>query len=297
MPELPEVETVRRGLIKRVVGRKILNFKKKDNKVVQFEPKDIEGQQIKNIERRAKILIFELTDKIMIAHLKMTGQFIWEKCPGEIEFCLRQSKRMAGGHPDKAWFEKLPNKHTRAIFHFDDKSVLYFNDIRRFGWLKIPQTSNLKAQSLSELDGLGAEPYSKDFNLEYLKKQTKRYPNRKIKQFIMDQSIIAGVGNIYSDEALFYAGIKPIRMVKNIKNDEWSKIISSVLKALDIGIKYHGSSSENYVDAEGKAGRAHLHVKVYRRTGEKCHRAGCSGTIKRIVVGGRSTHYCPECQT
>lgn len=135
MPELPEVETIKRGLQKTIVGKRIVGFDDRDNKVVRIKKSDIIDAKINDIERRAKIIIMKLDSGIdLIFHMKMTGQLIWENCAGETDFCLRN--RVGGGHPDKAWLEKLPNKHTRAIFTFDDKSVLYFNDIRRFGWIK-----------------------------------------------------------------------------------------------------------------------------------------------------------------
>lgn len=292
MPELPEVETIRMGLQKTIVGKKIDNFDDRDKKVVQINKIDIVGAKIESVERRAKIIIINLDNKkSLIFHMKMTGQLIWEDCAGEKEFCLRN--RRGGGHPDKAWLEKLPNKHTRAIFTFDDKSVLYFNDIRRFGWVKISQTSNLKSQNL--LKDIGIEPLSNELTEEYLINKAKRYPSRKIKQFIMDQSIIAGVGNIYADEALFEAKISPLRLARDIKKIEWPKLISAIKQVLEKGILYGGSSSENFVDAFGRQGKAHEHLKVYRKTGEQCPEK-CGGIIERIVIGGRGTHFCPKCQ-
>jgi formamidopyrimidine-DNA glycosylase len=173
--------------------------------------------------------------------------------------------------------------------------VLYFNDIRRFGYLKIATTEELKNLKTKELGKLGVEPLGEELTLEYLEKMAKRFPNRKIKQFIMDQTIIAGIGNIYADEALFDANIKPMRLAKDIKGIEWSIIIMSIQKVLNKGIKYGGSSSENFVDAFGEQGRAHEHLKVYRKTGQKCPN-NCGGAIERIVIGSRSTHWCRKCQ-
>ena len=350
MPELPEVETIRQGLAKVIVGRKIVKFESRDAKVVRFDEKDIAGLYITNIERRAKILIFTLSnpksdppaggrnpkqipnhnvknskqniEKYLLCHLKMTGQLIWEACPGETEFCLKKS-RVAGGHPSPDWVAKLPNKHTRAIFSFDDKSVLFFNDVRRFGYLKLYNIKNVipvktgiqKATQanqlldpgsqvtvrddrlkkiIPELSKLGPEPFSSEFNIEYLIKRTERVPNRKVKQFIIDQEIISGVGNIYVDEALFYAGILPTRAVKDISKAEWKKIIKSIKKALELGLKYGGSSEDTYVDAFGNPGTMNDHTKVYRKKGQPCGK--CGTKVERIVLGGRGTHFCPKCQ-
>jgi len=343
VPELPEVETIRLGLQKAIVGKKIKKFESRDSKVVQFEPKDVEGMYISNIERRAKILVFHLSraviptpqelrveessnkrslhfgrddtgdvrdykvDKIILCHLKMTGQLIWEDCPGEKEFCLKKIKspstvlrtttqRVVGGHPSPDWVAKLPNNYTRAIFTFDDKSVLFFNDLRRFGYLKLYGSSRLCSNDIAELAKLGPEPFSEDFSVGYLMKRATKIPNRKIKQFITDQEIISGVGNIYVDEALFYAGILPTRLVKDITLSEWKNIHDSIIKALELGLKYGGSSEDTYVDAFGNQGTMNEYCNVYRRTGQKCNRNGCQGIVKRIVLGGRGTHFCPICQ-
>ena len=330
MPELPEVETIRRGLQKVVAERKIEKFESFDSKVVQFAEKDIEGLYVTNIERRAKILIFHLSravipaqagiqkeilkqvqddnkekssDKILLCHLKMTGQLIWEACPGGSEFCLKKS-RVAGGHPSPDWVGKLPNAYTRAIFHFNDESVLFFNDLRRFGYMKLydtnispPLTPPCKGgeyAGIPELAKLGPEPFSSEFNVDYLMRRASKIPNRKVKQFITDQEIISGVGNIYVDEALFYAGVLPTRPVRDITKTEWQKIIQSITKALELGLKYGGSSEDTYVDAFGNQGSMNEHTMVYRKTGQPCQ--VCGTKVERITLGGRGTHFCPKCQ-
>ncbi len=292
MPELPEVETIRRGLERVIVGKKITDFEKRDDKVVRFEPSEIIDSSVESIERRAKILIFKFdSKKTLLCHLKMTGQLIWEEMAGGTDFQLKKS-RIAGGHPSPDWVAKLPNKYTRAIFHFDDGSVLFFNDLRRFGYLKMSIDDEDK---IAELSKLGPEPFSKDFSTEYIVRRAAKIPNRKIKQFITDQEIISGVGNIYVDEALFYAGISPLRPVKEISKSEWEKIRKSIIKALELGLKYGGSSEDTYVDAFGNHGTMNEHTKVYRHTGRDCHN-NCGGKVKRIVIGGRGTHFCPNCQ-
>lgn len=338
MPELPEVETVVRGLKNKIEDHAIVAFDIRDNKVVRATEQDLVGRRVSRVWRRAKNIIFDLIDgdgsfdskksgsaqdfgeKALLFHLKMTGQLIWEKCAGEKDFCLRNrsglsaksdqtiglladggparnaTQRFAGGHPDKAWLEKLPNKHTRAIFTFDDGGTLYFNDIRRFGYLKPLKNGRNGAPAYDGVfELLGPEPLEDGLTPKYLQKMAERFPNRKIKQFIMDQTIIAGVGNIYADEALFAARIAPMRLAKDINKNEWPKLIKSIRDALQQGIKYGGSSSENFVDAFGQQGKAHEYLKVYRKTGERCPNR-CGGIIERTVIGGRGTHWCPACQ-
>ena len=304
MPELPEVETIRLGLQKVIIGKKITKFESRDSKVVQFAEKDIVGAKIEAIERRAKMLAFNLSNKkSILIHLKMTGQLIWEEDPGTNEFQLKKIKspstplraatqRVAGGHPSPDWVAKLPNAYTRAVFHFDDDSVLFFNDLRRFGYMKLYDTSELN--NISELKHLGPEPFSKDFDVEYLIRRADKIPNRKIKQFITDQEIISGVGNIYVDEALFYAGVLPVRPVKEISLSEWKKIRDSIIKSLKMGLQFGGSSEDTYVDAFGNQGTMNQHTMVYRKTGQPCQ--VCGTKIERISLGGRGTHFCPTCQ-
>ena len=313
MPELPEVETIRIGLDQVILNKRIADFDGRDSKVVQFEKKSVLGAKIEKIERRAKMLVMELDNgKAILIHLKMTGQLIWEKSPGDKDFQLRkgrstrpegsplgltaeirQPSRISGGHPSPDWVAKLPNAYTRAVLHFDDGSVLFFNDLRRFGYMKLYDKKNIG--EIKELAKLGPEPFSKEFTAEYLMRRAAKIPNRKIKQFITDQEIISGVGNIYVDEALFYAKISPLRPVKEIKLSEWKKISDSIIKALELGLKYGGSSEDTYVNAFGNQGEMSNHTKVYRHTGADCP-DNCGGTIKRITVGGRGTHYCPACQ-
>lgn len=256
-------------------------------KIIQFETKDIIGSSIEDIKRRAKILIFNLSNnKSMLIHLKMTGQLIWEKSS--------KKKRVSGGHPNFEMVGNLPTKSTRAIFYFDDKSVLYFNDQRKFGYMKLYDTEKIKKREIKEIKDIGVDPFSKKFNVEYLIRQVKRFPKRNIKQFLTDQEIIAGIGNIYSNEGLFYARILPTRIISNILKSEWQKIKDGVIKALKLGLKYGGTSDNTFVNAEGDMGEAQNHLMVYRRDGEPCKK--CKSIIKRVVLGGRGTFFCPKCQ-
>lgn len=272
MPELPEVETIKLGLQKTIINKVITKFEAKDSKVVKFQPKNIENSKVKSIERRAKMLIINLNnDKSILIHLKLTGQLIWNMSDNG----------------------KIPDKFTRAIFYFNDGSRLFFNDLRRFGYIKLYSARDL--ENIPELKKLGPEPFSKDFSIEYLVQRAAKVKNRKVKQFIMDQEIISGIGNIYADESLFDAKILPTRKVKDIRLSEWKTLRESIIRILTLGIKYGGSSVDAYLDTFGNQGKMHQYLKVYRRTGQPC--VGCSGKVERITLGGRGTHFCPKCQT
>lgn len=289
MPELPEVETIIRGLKKVIVKKAVTDFDDRDKKVVQLKKSDIINSKINNVRRRAKLIIIDLNnDKSILVHLKMTGQFIWEKDPGKKKFSLRN--RVTGGHPTEAMLERMPHKHTRAIFTLSDKSKLYFNDLRRFGWLKIFDTNKLDEQFAD----LGVEALSKEFTVAYLIKQSQRFPKKKAKQFLMDQSVIAGIGNIYSDEALYFAIVHPERKLMDIKPKEWRKIHDGIITSLRLGIKHGGYSADTYVNAIGKKGKAQEYLHVYGKEGRECQK--CRSDISRIKVGGRSAHFCPKCQ-
>jgi formamidopyrimidine-DNA glycosylase len=287
MPELPEVETIRRGLSQRIVGKKIVDIDILFPKSFFGSAIEAVGCEIFSIERRAKIIAFGLSNnKYLLFHLKMTGQLIYRQ---ELKAA---DDRFAGGHPDHNWHAKLPNSTTAMIFYFNDGSKLFFNDMRKFGWCKL-----LPKEEIDRIftESYGPEPFSEGFTAEYLFRKAGRMPNKNIKQFLMDQAIVAGIGNIYADEILFDSMISPLRKVKDIVRDEWEKIIKSTIMILEKAIKYGGTTDSDYVDADGKKGGMQNYLNVYHRTGELCPR-GCNDVIKRITVGGRGTHYCPVCQ-
>lgn len=242
MPELPEVETIKRQLGREIVGKKLDN------------------QKIVKVRRRAKILMIDFSDgSSLIFHLKLTGQLI---------------------------FNGQPSKHTRHVFKFDDGSQLVFNDMRKFGWWK-------KVKNTKQIEKTFG-PEAPEISLETFKTILKKRPNAKIKPLLLDQKFIAGIGNIYSDEILFASKVQPLRQVKTLTKKEIELIRLNTKKILQAAIKYHGTSERSYVDAYGQKGNYLKHLKVYRRTGEKCFR--CPGIIKRIKIGGRSAHFCPKCQ-
>ena len=284
MPELPEVETIRRGLEKKIIGKTITDLEVRFPKTLQGDKSKVESYKVESIKRRAKVIAFGLSSGYyLLFHLKMTGQLI---------YIDRNDQRFAGGHPDHNWHAKLPNSTTAIVFNFGDDTHLYFNDMRKFGWCKVLTKEQLEKIFTQEY---GLEPYDAEFTAEYLMSKAVKISNRNIKQFLTDQTIIAGIGNIYVDETLFEAKISPLRKVKDIQLSEWKKIISSVIMVLDKAIKYGGTTDSDYVDAEGKKGGMQNHLKVYHKTGEPCP-GGCGGDIKRITIGGRGTHYCPACQ-
>jgi len=287
MPELPEVETIKRGLEKNIVGKIIADFDcdwhKMINRPLTKYQQIIKGLKIIGLKRRAKMLIFDLSRSWhILIHLKMTGQLVY----GSKVKCL------VGGHPIKEGFECLPNKFTHATFTFTDKSHLYFNDIRKFGWLRLYNDSDLQKEI--EKMKLGVEPLANEFTLDFLRDKMKKRPNNKLKQFLMDQTIIAGLGNIYSDEVDFYARVRPTRQVKTLNEKEIGLIYKGIKKILTDSVKAQGTTFSNYRNANGEAGAYSTQLKVYGRYGEKCK--VCGGIIKRMKFGGRSSSYCPKDQ-
>ncbi|MEI6499023.1 MAG: bifunctional DNA-formamidopyrimidine glycosylase/DNA-(apurinic or apyrimidinic site) lyase [bacterium] len=312
MPELPEVETIRRGLSKRIIGRRIISLYFDWAKSFQGDKSMVEGQEIVNIERRAKTIRIKLKNAYsLLFHLKMTGQLIYreQSAVGSKQSAakttvdkLQTANYFAGGHPDHDWHAELPNKHTRIAFNLDDNSTLYFNDLRKFGWCKVmteQEVQDFYAKSyglepLLLIDNLIGK-VNPEFNVEYLQEKASRIPNRNIKQFLLDQTIVTGIGNIYADEILFDVQILPTRKVKDISINEWQKIIESTVKILNLAINHGGTTDSDYVNADGEKGGMQDYLKVYHKDGSRC--AGkCGGFVLRTTVGGRGTHYCSNCQ-
>jgi formamidopyrimidine-DNA glycosylase len=292
MPELPEVETVRRDLQKYLIGArfqsiKIINFKNVAPEAT-FLAKFLKGEKIIALRRRGKLLIVDLSipDKHLLFHLKMTGQLIYEQ----------SDKTLAGGHSlsddslAAAVGGKLPNKYTRAIFIFDNNRYLYFNDLRKFGYIKLVSDEDL-AGILK--NNYGPEPMDKEFTFNYLKDLCQRR-NAPIKAVILNQKLIAGLGNIYADEALFAAKIRPDRPAKSLKDAELLSLHHSIVIIVKLAIKARGTTFRNYVDARGKKGNFVNYLQVYQRQGQAC--LLCGEIINKMKVAGRGTHYCSNCQ-
>ena len=286
MPELPEVETIRRDL-----RRKILN--KPIERVQIWFGKAVGGKQAETIdflfksrfvdvERRGKLLIFRLDDKpgAALLHLKMTGQLIYKE----------KDNIFAGGHSFSEIKTDLPNKHTQAAITFTDGSTLFFNDARRFGYIKIVNEDELK----KTLAKYGIEPLQQDFTLEAFRTLIKK-KKMAIKAFLLNQTLIAGIGKIYADEICHAAHIKPTRRTSTLTIRDVKNLYEETQRIIALAIEYRGTTFNNYVDSEGKTGNFSNLLNVYERTGETC-RTCKKGTIQKIRVAGRGTHWCPQCQ-
>jgi len=285
MPELPEVETIREDLSKLVIGKKIVDIEVRAKKIVQPHnfSQILQGKKIIKIERRAKLLIFKISSGvILLVHLKMTGQLVYRAKNGVIG--------AIGGHPILQNLQELPNKFSHVIFTLADQSHLFFNDVRKFGYLKIVDEEALEKVKKA----YGIEPFTKDFTLKNFTAVILSRPKMKIKQLLLDQKLIAGLGNIYSDEACFYAGIQPQRPAGTLQKLEIKNLFLAIIKVLKKSLKYRGTSSETYVDAYGRQGGFVPHLMVYGRVGEKCKK--CSTKLVKLKIGGRTSIHCPHCQ-
>ena len=281
MPELPEVETIRRGLEKRILNKKIVQVKVLEKKSFIGEAEEVLGRKIEKLGRRGKVLILELSKgESFLIHLRMTGQLIYIG-----------RERFAGGHPNESFVEELPNKQTRVIIEFSDGAKLFFNDQRKFGFIKVVKTEKIEEEAF--IRKLGKEPW--EITVEEFYEKLKRHKNSAIKAVILDQEVIAGLGNIYADEALYFSGIRPTRKAGEISKLEAKRLILGAKTVMERSLEAGGSTIKNYVKADGTRGNyLDLFAKVYGRGGEKCEK--CGGEIKKIKVGGRGTHYCEECQ-
>lgn len=287
MPELPEVETVRRGLTKRLPGHVITavscdwpkSFQAGDADIKQF----VKGACIQSVRRRAKVLLIDLdSNYTLVIHLKMTGQLVY----------VDGVNRWGAGHPNDSLVSSLPDKSTRVTLTFKDKSRLFFNDQRKFGWIKVIPTAEVP--NIDFFKKVGPEPLSSNFTASEFAKRLMRRGNTSIKAALLDQTVIAGVGNIYADEALFEARIHPATKVAEVGQQKLRQLFSAVQHVLKTGIEHGGSTDKNYVNAEGKKGSYLTFAKVFRREGKSCER--CGTTIEKIKVAGRGTHICPHCQ-
>ena len=280
MPELPEVEIVCRGLKKFILNKKIICVESRCEKSFIGEKKQIEGQKIISIDRRGKAILINLSnDYTLMIHLRMTGQLVW-----------RGDENFAAGHPTDDFIGKLPSKQTRVIFEFTD-GFLYFNDQRKFGFVKVLPTEEVENDAF--IRKLGKEPWQMEAIEFYQILQ--RHAKAPIKAVILDQSNIAGLGNIYADESLFCAKIHPARRAGTLTKTEARQLLKCACDVMDESIASGGSTMATYVRADGTKGDyLEKFAQVFRRDGQKCPR--CGTEIIKIRLAGRGTHLCPKCQ-
>lgn len=289
MPELPEVETVRSDLAivlknKKIIGVEVLS-EKSARPSGKFLIDNLIGQTFLDAERVGKLLIFPLSGGMyLLVHLRMTGQLIY----------VRGSDFKGGGHSDYGKNEDLSslrkvNKYTRIILTISGEAKLYFNDLRKFGFLMIVNNEGL----LEAKKSFGVEPLTKEFTTLFLSKIFSG-KKQKIKPFLLNQKFVAGLGNIYVDESLFASGIRPDRLVSSLSDMEIKKLHQSIQKIIKLAIKLRGTTFSDYLDSTGKKGNFSPYLQVYGRAEKDCFK--CGDKITKIKLFGRGTHFCEHCQ-
>ncbi len=320
MPEMPEVETLRRQLERVVVGQRIKKVEVLREKSFQGNSKEVEGKRIEEIGRKAKLMWWRLGtalqtaggsvprkervhlerslstgERFLLVHLKMTGQLVYESKlktqNSKLKTTTQNLKvetRVVGGHPTADWVGELPSKHTRVILELE-RGKLFFNDVRVFGWMKVKDEKGW----LEELAKYGPDVNSNEFTVDYLRKVLKS-SKRPIKVVILDQKKIGGLGNIYANDGLFYAGIDPRRPSNEVAENrkEVKRLWKSLRWVIEQGLKYGGASERNYVHLDGLGGEYQNHFLVYG--GGKCKK--CGRELEKIKLGGRSSWFCSRCQ-
>lgn len=292
MPELPEVQTTVNGINEALRGAVILDvchdwermFRNNSYKEVR---KIVRGASIKYASRRGKHILIHLNNEhTIIVHMKMTGHLMVGK----------YRKTRAGFVPEDTTSALADpfNRFIHVVFTLKDGRSLVFCDARKFGKISIEVTEHLSHSPL--LSHLGPEPLDVDTTATLFKNQLLTKPHGKIKQVLLDQSIIAGIGNIYSDELLWWSKVHPESRVQNIPQKLFSILFKNTQKVLRDGLDFGGDSTSDYRNIHGEAGVSHKHHQVYQRKGKGCLRRGCDGIIERTIVGARSAHFCPVCQ-
>lgn len=277
MPELPEVESVRRGLNELVVGETVEKVEVRWPRIIgspahnQFA-RQLIGQTIEKVDRRGKFLLFYFTDDVMISHLRMEGKY------GLVE-------------PEENGQLPIRGKHTHVIFYFESGKKLLYNDVRKFGRMHlVPKGEEFKHTSLMKL---GPEPIAKDFILEDMQEFLTRR-TKAIKGVLLDQEIVVGIGNIYADEILHRAQIHPITPANTLTEDEEIRLHETIIQVMEEAVQSGGTTIRSYANAFGEVGNFQDKLQVYGRDGEKCFT--CGTEIQKTKVAGRGTHYCPVCQ-
>lgn len=285
MPELPEVETIRRDLERVLLGKEITDVQLRTKRLVKNDPvtflAHLIGNTVTRIQRRGKLLQFHLahSEHVLHVHLKMTGQLI----------CQVEGGLIAGGHPS-AKIDNLPNAYTHVVFTFEGGTVLYFNDVRTFGYLNLVEPQ----QHETALLRFGYEPLDPAFDAAAWT-QLLKGRRGKLKAFLLNQAHVAGIGNIYADEICFRARVRPQRDIAKLSRTERSRIFTAIKAVIGSAVEKRGTTFSNFVDAAGKKGGYMPFLKVYGRQGERCKRCG-STEISKTVFAGRGTHFCALCQ-
>ncbi|MDO8497966.1 MAG: bifunctional DNA-formamidopyrimidine glycosylase/DNA-(apurinic or apyrimidinic site) lyase [bacterium] len=278
MPELPEVETIRRSLEKDIIGKTIFSIDIREKKQFVGDPQKAIQQKVSAVQRKGKVLSLKLSNDLYLSfHLKLTGQIL---------FHHDKDNSLFKNEIPRTYTNKMPAADTRIIFYFQDNSVLYFNDVRKFGWVKL--TPQPEAPTSPDI-------LSKEFTIEYIKKKLSA-SRKPIKVILMDQEFIAGIGNIYANDSLFIAGILPTRKANSLDEKEIKTLYEAIKKVIAEGIEYRGSSAQDemYIMPDSTKGAYQFHFKVYHRENKPCF--NCKTIIKRIKQGGRSSFYCEKCQ-
>ena len=288
MPELPEVEVVKRSLIRKTQNLIVKEVKINDGrlryKINKNKIKQIIGLKFKKISRRSKYLLFFFNKKIvMLVHLGMTGKFFFVN--------RKNTKYKTSFYYDIN--EDKDKKHDRVIFKLSNNQKLIYNDIRKFGFIKFIKLANLDQNV--HLKFLGPEPLSTKFNIEYFKSYIKG-KERNIKNILMDQKFISGLGNIYVNEILFFSGVRPLKKIKKLKDNEIKKIIEFSKKIISKAILLGGSSIKDFSSSSGKKGSFQQYFNVYGKNGVNCPKVKCKGKIKKIVISSRASFFCDKCQ-
>ncbi len=280
MPELPEVETIARRIEPHLVGKKLLRVVTCHKKSVQGDITLVESFKLTAVFRRAKMLVLQFkNENALLIHLKMTGQILYQD----------PVVRLGGGHPTADWIAELPSKHTRAILEFSDESKVFFNDMRLFGWIKAVNPIQLEQAFQKYAPDITSLEIT--LKLFFAKLQRSRQP---IKVVIMDQAVIAGVGNIYANDALHLAKIHPARPANSLSKRESGVLLAALQNVIQLGIERQGATIHSFRHIDGFAGSYQEIVRTYGKDGEPC--SNCGTPIERTKIGGRGTFFCPQCQ-
>lgn len=289
MPELPEVEVIRRGLSSLIVGQRVVAVQLRSSKSLRNSPHELQvgvvGARPSAVRRFGKLLVFDLDNlNSLLVHLKMTGQLVY-RSSGDFSF--------GGGHPTDSLIDELPDKSTRLVIELENGN-LYFNDQRKFGYVQLVPTGEVEGTSF--IKKLGPEPWlnASSSDIQEFISRARRHNRLPVKALLLSQEVVAGIGNIYADESLWLEQLHPSELVMQISDAQLVALFKSAAQVMQVSIDHGGSTSRNYVDALGRRGAYLDFANVYQRTSLPCNR--CSTPIVKLRVAGRGTHICPNCQ-